>query len=186
MKIIGIITLLVTLSLSSPAFADTADDQLEQQILNLTSLLRDADAVEYKPMRITRHFSAGTAEGSVVVFTIGNFGGGPNYVQYVAVFCDFHKGENQGTHYLSLVDYSMVGGKAWQLIKSIDAEYDKKRARLNLILQFMESKLWDGANKFSRPGTLVYRVKPDVGERLQRVSRKINRHLKVKPLYFEE
>ena len=186
-KLIQIILVLTTLSSQSNALSQSVDSEMEKGVNGLVSLLRDIDAVEFKTERLLKPFSLPVATGVIAIFTIGNFSGGNNWVQYMAVFVDLNKSgtEIKDKHY-SLIDFMLVGGKSWRKSKSVDVTYQKTSPKLRITLQAMDNDTNEGVNVFSIPTTVAYDIQPAAGHRILKVSEKKTWKGKSQPLYHTE
>ncbi|GEM_PF-4218017 len=182
-KLIDIIFVLSAVSIPSYALSQSVDSGVD----GLVSLLRDVEAVEYKTDRLVKPFTLPVAKGAIAIFSVGNFGGGNNWIQYMAVFVDMNKDdiEKKDNHY-TLIDFRTVGGKSWRKIKSVDVTYLKSKSKLRTTLRAMDNDSNEGVNVFSIPVTVAYDVQPDVGHRILKVSEKKSRNGKSQPLYHTE
>jgi hypothetical protein len=186
-KLIEILIVLAMVFTSSLGLCKASDPRLDEAINGIVSLIKDSNAGEYTTDRIIVPFDFSSATGAVVVFSMGNYGSGNNWCQFMAIFADLNKDEikKNGKHY-TLIDFVMVGGKSWRKIKSIDVKQPKASSNLIITVHAMDNEANEGANVFTVPVTIGYDVLPEVGHRIRKASEKMCKKGKVQPLYHIE
>jgi hypothetical protein len=138
-----IVALLFFLSIV-PALVDAGEkefrNELDAKVTQLTELLKDSYAEEHLPARGIRLLkkTVGDTTVAVVVFTLEGFGRGNNYFQYLAVFNGSVEESEDGPLGISLLDYTMVGGKGIRGIEFDQIKVEKMKNEILITIPAME------------------------------------------------
>ena len=168
-----LVALLVLFPILSYADDRALKDEVGAKVTELAAMMGDSHSVsspEYRGIRIATDREGGAV--AVAIFTIEGFGGGNNYIQYMAVFASLDAEAAGRPPRMSLLDVMAVGGKG---IRAVESGNIKIRRSKNDVVVTVPTKNYAPSDAMCCPSIkseAQFTIQPYAGGRLKEITKK--------------